>query len=86
MKPIHEMVVLVEPDCIACVRVLETASGLHRRGIVAKLIVVNRADEPEASHKYGVVIFPAVFIDGRLAFYGEFSVDDDLEFVERTRK
>jgi glutaredoxin len=86
MKPIHEMVVLVEPGCIPCVRVLETASALHRRGTVAKLIVLNRADEPEASRKYGVVIFPAVFIDGRLAFYGEFSIEDTLGFVERTRK
>ena len=86
MNPIHEMVVLVEPDCVACVRVLETASALHRRGIVANLLVLNRADDPESSRKYGVVIFPAVFINGHLAFYGEFSMEDAVQFAEHTRK
>ena len=72
MSPIREMVVLVEPDCIACVRVLETATVLCQRGIVANLIVLNRLHNPDSCRKFGVVIFPAVFINGRLAFYGEF--------------
>ena len=85
MNSIHEMVVLVEPDCLACVRVLEIASTLHQCGIVTKLVVLNRADDPESSRKYNVVIFPAVFINGRLAFYGEFSADDALRFVQHSQ-
>jgi predicted thioredoxin/glutaredoxin len=86
MNPIQEMVVLVEPECVACVRVLETASALHRRGIIARLVVLNRAVDPESSTRYGAVIFPAIFIDGRLAFYGEFSIEDALRFVEHSQK
>ena len=82
MKPIREMVVLVEPDCVACVRVLSTARILLDRGIVANLIVVNRIDDAEQCREFGVIIFPAVFIDGRFAFYGEFSYEDVNSFLE----
>jgi hypothetical protein len=86
MNTMHEMVVLVEPDCAACGRVLETASALHRRGIVGKLVVLNRVFDPDASRRYGAVIFPAVFLNGRLAFYGEFSLEDAAHFVEHSQK
>jgi predicted thioredoxin/glutaredoxin len=82
MKPIHEMIVLVEPDCRSCERVLETAEVLHRCGIVANLIVLNRIDNPDSCGKFGVIIFPAVYINGRLAFYGEFSVEDAQRFAQ----
>ncbi|MBI1804866.1 MAG: thioredoxin family protein [Ignavibacteriae bacterium] len=82
MKPIHEMIVLVEPDCLSCVRALETANVLRQRGVVANLIVINRIDDPDSCRKFGVVIFPAVYINGRLAFYGEFSVEDAQRFAQ----
>ena len=86
MKPIHEMIVIVEPDCVACVRVLETAAVLRQRGIVANLVVYNRLHDPDSCQKFGVVIFPAVFINGHLAFYGEFSMEDAMQFAEHARK
>jgi hypothetical protein len=76
MKPGREMIVLVEPDCIACVRAVRTAGILRNKGIVTNLVIINRIDEPERCRNYGAVIFPATFIDGRLAFYGEFFVED----------
>ena len=47
MTPIQEMVVLVEPDCVACVRVLHTAGVLRDRGIVTNLVVLNRIDDSD---------------------------------------
>ncbi len=85
MKPIHEMVVLVEPDCVACLRVLRTARMLRDERIVANLVVINRIEDPDTCRKFGAVIFPAVFIDGRLAFYGEFSMEDAFHFVENSQ-
>jgi hypothetical protein len=82
MKPVHEMVVLVEPDCIACVRALRIANTLREKGIVTNLVIINRIDDPDKCRQYGVVIFPATFIDRRLAFYGEFSVEDATHFLE----
>ena len=86
MKPIQEMVVLIEPDCVACVRVLHTAGVLRDRGIVTNLVVLNRMDNPDKCRKFGIVIFPAVFINGRLAFYGEFSMEDAIRFLEHSQK
>jgi len=86
MKPIQEMVVLVEPDCVACVRVLHTAGALRDQGIVTNLVVLNRIDDPDKCRKFGIVIFPAVFINGRLAFYGEFSMEDAIRFLEHSQK
>ena len=86
MKPIQEMVILVEPDCVACVRVLHTAGILRDRGIVINLVVLNRINDPDKCRKLGVVIFPAVFINGRLAFYGEFSTEDAMRFLEHSQK
>ena len=62
MKLIHEMVVLVEPDCVACVRVLETAKALRQRGIVANLVVLNWLHDPDTCEKFGVVIFFPQFL------------------------
>lgn len=75
------MKVLVEPECDACTRAVQTATDLCRRGIVTNLSVINREVHPEIVRAHGVVIFPAIFINGRLAFYGEFSEADTLQFV-----
>ena len=84
MKPIREMIIFIEPDCIACVRVLETAKVLRHQNIVADLLNVNRIEDPESCMKFGVQIFPAVFINGRLTFYGEFSVEEARRFIHRS--
>jgi predicted thioredoxin/glutaredoxin len=81
MKPIREMIIFVEPDCKSCERVLETAKLLQDQNFIVDLLIINRADEPDSCRKFSVMIFPAVFINGRLAFYGEFSVDDVKQFV-----
>lgn len=81
MKPIHEMVVLVEPNCIACVRVLHIARILRDKGIVSNLLIIDRIDDPATSRNYGVVVFPATFINGHLAFYGEFSIEGVNRFL-----
>ena len=86
MKPIQEMVVLVEPNCTACLRVLQTAGVLRDQGVVTNLVVLNRTDDPDKCRKFGAVIFPAVFINGRLAFYGEFSTEDAKRFLEHPRR
>jgi hypothetical protein len=77
------MVVFVEPNCVACVRALRTASILHDKGIVTNLVIINRIDDPVKCRQFGVVIFPATFIDECLAFYGEFSVEDVDRFLGR---
>lgn len=81
MQKIKEMIVFVEPDCLACKRAMETAEVLRRCNIVAELVIHERTSNPEACAKFGVVIFPAVVIDGKLAFYGEFSVEDARRFI-----
>lgn len=83
MTKIEEMVVLVEPDCAACLRVLETVTILRQRGLLAKIVVLNRLYDAERCREYGVVIYPAIFINGRLAFYGEFSIEDALRFARQ---
>lgn len=80
------MVVLVEPDCVACVRVLRTAGVLRDQGIITNLVVLNRIDDPDKCRKFGIVIFPAVFINGRFAFYGEFSMEEAIRFLEHSQK
>lgn len=78
------MIVFVEPNCAACERVLETAEILREQNIVANLVIFNRSIDPESCMKFGVVIFPTVYINGQLAFYGEFSVEDAKRFVNHS--
>lgn len=83
MKPIHEILVFVEPECVSCERVLNTVKVVKRNFKVDHLIVIDRSDDPEYCRKFGVIIFPATFINGRLAFYGEFSVEEAQRFAQK---
>jgi len=76
MTESREMVVLVEAGCRACVKAVRTAVLLRELGIVTGLVVIDRSDDPGRFREFGVSILPAVFINRRLAVYGEFSVDD----------
>jgi predicted thioredoxin/glutaredoxin len=75
------MIVFVEPDCVLCERVLETVAVLREQDIVADIVIFDRSVDPESCMKFGVFIFPAVYIDGQLAFYGEFSIEDAKRFI-----
>ena len=83
MKPIHEILVFVEPECVSCERVLNTVKVVKRNFKVDHLIVIDRSADPEYCRKFGVIIFPATFINGRLAFYGEFSVEEAQRFAQK---
>lgn len=84
MKLIEEMLVFVEENCLPCDRVLETVKTLSQMEIVSKVRIFNRNIDPYTCQQFGVLIFPAVFINGRLAFYGEFSVEDAKRFVNHS--
>jgi hypothetical protein len=81
MTPIHEMIVFVENRCDVCKRVLVTAKLLHEQHLIADLVTINNDTDPIKCREYGVVIYPAVFINRRLAFYGEFSPEEALSFA-----
>ena len=86
INQIFEMIVFVEPDCNACMRVLEIARTMHKSRLINRLIIINSAENPEACGKYGVLIYPAVFIDGELTFYGEFTIEDALKYAKNKTK
>jgi glutaredoxin len=83
MKPIHEILVFVEPECVSCERVLNTVKVIKLNFEVDQLVVINRAADPEYCRRLGVIIFPATFINGQLAFYGEFSAEEAQRFAQK---
>ena len=82
MMMITEMKVLVEPNCRACENVLRVVDEMYNDGLINKLIIINRKDEPEECLKYSVLVYPAVYIDDELIFYGEFTIDDTLKYAK----
>jgi len=81
-KVINKMKVFVENNCRACENVLRIVDEMYDRGLLKKLIIINREDEPEECLKYNVLVYPAVFIDDELIFYGEFIIDDALKYAK----
>ncbi|MBI3194181.1 MAG: thioredoxin family protein [Ignavibacteriae bacterium] len=75
------MLIFIEPNCRACERVMETAEVLRKQNIIANFVTFNRNVNPESCMKFGVFIFPTVYINGRLAFYGEFTIEDLDRFL-----
>ena len=84
MKSIEEILVFIEDKCLPCERVIKTVERLHTVCLVNKVRIFNRNTDPQSCHKFGVRIFPTVFINGRLAFYGEFSVEDVQRFIHHS--
>ena len=81
IKAIDEIMVFVEPNCLACERVLQTIRTLQKNALVERLEIINRYEDPAMCERFGIVIYPATFIYGKLAYYGEFSVDDVKEYL-----
>src|SRR4030065_419956 len=80
IKAIDEIMVFIEPNCSGCERVLQTIRVLQENARVERLEIINRSEDPALCERFGIVIFPATFVDGQLAFYGEFSLDEVKEY------
>lgn len=83
---IAEMKIFVKPDCKACENVLGVVDKMYNDGLVNKLIIINRKDEPEECPKYNVLVYPAVYIDDELIFYGEFTINDAMKYAKEASK
>ena len=79
---IDKMMVYVEPDCRSCEKVKMTVEKMYRQKLIMDLLIINRTEQPELCNDAGIVIYPAVFIDGELTFYGEFSIEDALKYTK----
>jgi len=79
---INKMMVYVEPDCKSCEKVIKTAKGMHKNKLIKNLLIINREEYPELCSDTGIIIYPAVFIEGELTFYGEFSIEDALNYAK----
>jgi predicted thioredoxin/glutaredoxin len=64
--------VFVEQTCQACRAVLGLVEAVSRR-LGCRATVFTREQDNETFRARRVLITPATFINGRLAFYGEFS-------------
>ncbi len=80
---INRMMIFIEPDCTSCERVVETATTLYRYGFLRDLVVINRTNKPEVCAEFGVMIYPTVYINGKLAFYGEFTIEDAIKYAKQ---
>ena len=79
---INKMLVYVEPDCQACEKVITTAKDMQKNKLVKNLLIINRMEYPELCSDAEIVVFPAVFIEGELTFYGEFTIEDALKYAK----
>jgi predicted thioredoxin/glutaredoxin len=79
---IMQMMVYVEPDCQACEKVLMTVKEMQTRKLIRNLLIINRTEYPEVCIDAGIVVYPAVFIDGELIFYGEFTAEEALKYAK----
>lgn len=75
-NPAHKFVdVYVTPECPSCARVialLQSARGLL--GYELRVITLTRNADTQIQPV--VNIYPATYINGRLAFYGDFDIED----------
>ena len=81
MHSIQEIMVFIEPNCLACENVLQTIRALQENALVECLAIIDRCKDPALCVRFGIVIFPATFINGKLVFYGEFSLGDVEEYL-----
>lgn len=67
--------VFVDSDCNACVAVVRMIRAYaNNAGIM--LTLYHRKSDPHEFQKRNVAITPVTFIDLKLAFYGEFSLQE----------
>lgn len=81
-KLICEMKVFIEQNCKACENVLRVVEVMKNDGLINKLIIINREDDPKECLNYNVLVYPAVYIDDELIFYGEFTIGDALKYAQ----
>jgi len=80
MKPLS-VDVFVEDNCRSCDEVLEMMDSLsteHR----FNLNVYDRHRHQSAFRDRSVIIFPATFVNNKLAFYGSFSKEDFSRYLQ----
>jgi len=80
-KTIKEIMIFIEPNCIACEQVLRTIRAFQKEALVERLVVIDRSEDPATCRHFGIVVFPATLLNGRLAFYGEFSLENLKEYL-----
>ncbi len=73
--------VFIEPNCFACEQVLQTIRAFQKQAVVERLVVIDRSKDPATCRQFGIVIFPATLLNGMLAFYGEFSLQNLEKWV-----
>lgn len=81
-KLINKMKVFVENNCGACENVLRVVNEMNKNKLISKLIIINREDDPKECLDYNVLVYPAVYIDDELIFYGEFTIDEALKYAK----
>jgi predicted thioredoxin/glutaredoxin len=69
-----EIMVFIEDDCSACEKVLRIFNRLLRKDSSIELRIFNYNQDRSPFNKYKVSIVPAIFVNGRLKFYGEFNL------------
>ena len=66
--------IFIEQNCRACDEVLAVIAAFADQVSVA-VTVFDRESDPTIFRERRVLISPATFVNGRLAFYGSFSAD-----------
>ncbi len=74
--------VFIEDGCESCERVTDMVTRFASDGDIMVRVYERRKDI-EMFYERGVVICPATCINGKLAFYGEFSVNELQEYVSK---
>lgn len=73
--------VFIEKNCDACMEVLEVVTSFMNHQNIT-LQVFDREEHQRAFRERSVFVCPATFVNRRLAFYGAFSSDDLLRYLE----
>ncbi len=71
-----EVFVFSEDNCPACEKVLAVLKSALEDNNSVEMKIFNRDHDISTFEKYRVFILPAVFINGKLQFYGEFQASD----------
>jgi thioredoxin-like negative regulator of GroEL len=66
-----EIIVFVDDDCRSCEKIVEKMRRLAQEDGAVNLRVVHRREQPSLAAEYRVQIVPAVYVNGKLRFYGE---------------
>lgn len=73
--------VFIEPDCKACISVMYSIREVQSQ-LSINVKVYRRDVDREVFRDRNVIITPAIFIDGKLIFYGEVSPEKIREKIQ----